>query len=78
MFSKKIQYYNIIIKSKNNKDIKLSLMSGKPILEAINEFNSHIQDKNEHINKLFIINNKQKVNVNLKYEIDRDIIVFRD
>ena len=52
MFSKKIQYYNIIIKSKNNKDIKLSLMSGKPILEALNEFNSHIQDKNEHINKI--------------------------
>tara|TARA_Y100000991_G_scaffold190440_1_gene156841 strand:- start:394 stop:630 length:237 start_codon:yes stop_codon:yes gene_type:complete len=78
MFKKKTQYYNILIKSENNKDIKLSLVSGKPIIEAINEFNSHIQDKNQHIKKLYIYNGDQKMNVNLQYKIETDIVVFRD
>lgn len=78
MFTKKTQYYNIIIKSKNNKDIKLSLVSGKPVIEALNEFNSHIQDKTQHIQKLYVYNEDQKMNVNLQYKIESDIVVFRD
>ena len=78
MFKKKIQYYNIIIKSGKQSDIKLSLLKGKPIIEAIQEFNSHIQDNNEHIKNLYIYNNEQKINVNLQYRIDKDIIVFRN
>ena len=78
MFKKKVQYYNIIIKSNNKKDIKLSLLEGKPIIEAIDEFNSHIQDKNEHIKGLHIYNGDTKMNVNLQYKIERDITVFRN
>ena len=51
MFKHKPEYFNIIIKSNNNKDIQLSLLKGKPIKEAIDEFNSHIQDKKKHIHK---------------------------
>jgi hypothetical protein len=78
MFSKKIQYYDIIIKTKNKNDIKLSLLKDKPLLEAIQEFNSHIQDTNEHIKKLFIYTNNTKIVVNLNYKIDRDLLLFRD
>ena len=78
MFTKKTQYYNIIIKSKNTQDIKLSLVSGKPLIEALNEFNSHIQDKTEHIQNLYVYNGDTKINVNLQYRIKSDIVVFRD
>lgn len=78
MFSKKIQYYDIIIKSKNKNDIKLSLLKDKPIIEAIQEFNSHIQDSNQHIKKLYIYNNNKKNEANFSYKIDRDLILFRD
>ncbi len=66
MFSKKIEYFNIIIKSKEKNEIKLSLLKNKPIIEAIQEFNSHIQDKNEHITKLFVYNNNMKLNINME------------
>ena len=78
MFSKKIQYYDIIIKTKNKNDIKLSLLKDKSLLEAIQEFNSHIQDTNEHIKKLFIYTNNTKIVVNLNYKIDRDLLLFRE
>lgn len=78
MFSKKIQYYNITIKSQKSNDIKLSLLEGNSIRESINEFNSHIQDKNEHLKNVFTFVKEQKVIVNLDYKIDRDIVLFRD
>ena len=78
MFKKKIQYYNIIIKSENSSDIKLSLLKGKPIIEALQEFNSHIQNSTEHITKLYIHNGDKKINVNLQYQIEKDIVVFRN
>lgn len=78
MFSRKVKYYNIIIKSKDNKEIKLSLLENKPIQEAIDEFNSHIQDKKEHIRKLFIYSNNTKFEIRMDYKINRDIFVFRE
>ena len=78
MFSKKIQYYNIVIKSQNNNDIKLSLLKNKPLLEAVEEFNSHIQDSDEHIKNLFTYSNNRKIAVNLNYKIEGDIVLFRD
>ena len=50
MFSRKVKYYNIIIKSKDNKEIKLSLLENKPIQEAIDEFiGLHHLDKAKRI-----------------------------
>lgn len=78
MFSRKFKYYNIIIKSKDNKEIKLSLLENRPIQEAIDEFNSHIQDKKRHIRNLFIYSNNRQFEIRMDYKIDRDIFVFRE
>lgn len=77
MLFSKPKYYNIIIKQDGSRDIKLSLLEGKKIIEAIEEFNSHIQNKEEHIKELYIINNNKMISINLNYSLDRDIIVFR-
>jgi hypothetical protein len=53
MFSKKIQYCEITIKSLNKPEIKLSQVKGQPLSYAIDEFNSHIRDTNNHIKHLF-------------------------
>ena len=77
MLFSKPKYYNIIIKQGGTRDIKLSLLEGKKIIEAIEEFNSHIQNKEEHIKELYIINNNKMISINLNYSLDMDIIVFR-
>lgn len=77
MLFSKPKYYNIIIKQDGLRDIKLSLLEGKKIIEAIEEFNSHIQNKEEHIKELYIINNNKMISINMNYSLDRDIIVFR-
>ena len=77
MLFSKPKYYNIIIKQDGSRDIKLSLLEGKKIMDAIEEFNSHIQNKEEHIKELYIINNNKMISINFNYSLDRDIIVFR-
>lgn len=77
MFKSKIEYFNIVIKS-NDKDIQLSLLKGRPIKEAIDEFNSHIQDKQKHIQKLYIKYNDDKIYINPHYKIDKNIVVFKE
>lgn len=77
LFSKKTKYYNIIVITKDKRNIKLSLVKGKPIKEAFEQYNTHIMDTNEHILKVYKLDLYQN---KIKYDIDsplmNDIILY--
>ena len=71
LFSKKPEYCNIMLITKNRGNVKLSLVKGKPIREALEQFNTHIIDKKEHILKVY----KHDIQHNsIEYDIETPIM----